>query len=280
MFVVCAGIAVFVFWTHRANIARLRNGDEHRFGSATWRRAGRRLAIGAVLVLADSWPRRGSPDAVRRRRGRGVGNRAGGPAGGQRPPRDVIWALEPDVAASINDAHENTTFLPGVRPGPIARRHDRPREALPAPTLVVYATPSHVICGASPIARRRTAGMPILAVATKGIEERTLALMTDVVADETPGERSSPSPVPASRRRSSPISRRRSSPRRRTRRGARRADGAEQRHVSRLHARRRHRRRAGRRAQERHGGRDRHRRRRRARATTRARRSSRADWPR
>jgi glycerol-3-phosphate acyltransferase PlsY len=32
MFMVCAGIATFVFWSHRANIARLRRGEEHRFG--------------------------------------------------------------------------------------------------------------------------------------------------------------------------------------------------------------------------------------------------------
>jgi glycerol-3-phosphate acyltransferase PlsY len=32
LFVVSVAIAVFVFWTHRANIGRLRRGEEHRFG--------------------------------------------------------------------------------------------------------------------------------------------------------------------------------------------------------------------------------------------------------
>lgn len=32
MFVVSVLLAMFVFWTHRANIARLRRGEEHRFG--------------------------------------------------------------------------------------------------------------------------------------------------------------------------------------------------------------------------------------------------------
>ena len=32
LFVVSAVIAAFVFWTHRANIGRLRRGEEHRFG--------------------------------------------------------------------------------------------------------------------------------------------------------------------------------------------------------------------------------------------------------
>jgi glycerol-3-phosphate acyltransferase PlsY len=32
LFVVGVGVALFVFWTHRANIGRLRRGEEHRFG--------------------------------------------------------------------------------------------------------------------------------------------------------------------------------------------------------------------------------------------------------
>ena len=32
LFAVSVSVAVFVFWTHRANIGRLRRGEEHRFG--------------------------------------------------------------------------------------------------------------------------------------------------------------------------------------------------------------------------------------------------------
>lgn len=32
LFSISIAIALFVFWTHRANIARLRSGEEHRFG--------------------------------------------------------------------------------------------------------------------------------------------------------------------------------------------------------------------------------------------------------
>jgi glycerol-3-phosphate acyltransferase PlsY len=32
LFIVSAIVAAFVFWTHRANIGRLRRGEEHRFG--------------------------------------------------------------------------------------------------------------------------------------------------------------------------------------------------------------------------------------------------------
>lgn len=53
MFVVCTLIALFVFWSHRANIDRLRRGEEHRFGRRdVQRKPTVILAIGAVLVMA------------------------------------------------------------------------------------------------------------------------------------------------------------------------------------------------------------------------------------
>jgi glycerol-3-phosphate acyltransferase PlsY len=32
LFLVSVALSLFVFWTHRANIGRLRRGEEHRFG--------------------------------------------------------------------------------------------------------------------------------------------------------------------------------------------------------------------------------------------------------
>src|SRR6266850_5596978 len=53
MFVVCAGIAAFVFWSHRANIARLRRGQEHRFGKRdVQRKPVVLLAISAIFLIA------------------------------------------------------------------------------------------------------------------------------------------------------------------------------------------------------------------------------------
>src|ERR1043165_7904128 len=53
LFIVCAVVAVFVFWTHRANIQRLRQGTENRFG----KREGKRtpivlIAVGVLGVVA------------------------------------------------------------------------------------------------------------------------------------------------------------------------------------------------------------------------------------
>jgi acyl phosphate:glycerol-3-phosphate acyltransferase len=53
MFIFCVLIAAFVFWSHRANIARLRRGEEHRFGKRDVRRKPTVvLAIGAIVVVA------------------------------------------------------------------------------------------------------------------------------------------------------------------------------------------------------------------------------------
>lgn len=54
LFVISVLVALFVFWTHRANIVRLRNGDEHRFGKkgVPAKRPAATLAISLVIVLA------------------------------------------------------------------------------------------------------------------------------------------------------------------------------------------------------------------------------------
>jgi acyl phosphate:glycerol-3-phosphate acyltransferase len=54
LFAISVVVALFVFWTHRANIVRLRNGEEHRFGKAGTpaKRPAATLAISLVIVLA------------------------------------------------------------------------------------------------------------------------------------------------------------------------------------------------------------------------------------
>ncbi|HEY4215898.1 MAG TPA: glycerol-3-phosphate 1-O-acyltransferase PlsY [Gemmatimonadaceae bacterium] len=54
VFVISVVVALFVFWTHRANIARLRNGEEHRFGKrgVKAKRPVATIAIALAIVLA------------------------------------------------------------------------------------------------------------------------------------------------------------------------------------------------------------------------------------
>ncbi len=99
----------------------------------------------------------------------------------------VLWAREEDVVEAVNARHENPRFLPGASLATALRASSDMAQALNGAQLVIYAAPSHVLrlvvaAGAAAIATDA-----VLAVATKGIERETLALMTDVVASAAPG---------------------------------------------------------------------------------------------
>ena len=99
----------------------------------------------------------------------------------------VLWALEPDVAASVNECHENRRFLAGLPLVASLRATNDQAEAVAGARFVVYATPSeHLgrIAAACSACVERDA---ILVVASKGIERGTLSLMTGVVEREVPG---------------------------------------------------------------------------------------------
>jgi glycerol-3-phosphate dehydrogenase (NAD(P)+) len=99
----------------------------------------------------------------------------------------TMWAYEEDVAASVNQNHENRRFLAGARLASSVRATTDLGEALDGASLIYLATPSQLLrsilrAGATHIARGAT-----LCVASKGIEADSLELMGDVVAHEVPG---------------------------------------------------------------------------------------------
>ena len=97
-----------------------------------------------------------------------------------------LWAYEWDVVESINRAHQNRRFLAGHQLSDTLRAFNEMKEALDGAEMVTLATPSHVlrtiVRSAKPFI---AAGTPVV-VASKGIEQETLALMTDVAAEELP----------------------------------------------------------------------------------------------
>lgn len=98
----------------------------------------------------------------------------------------TLWAYEPDVVDTINTGSENRRFLGGVPLHAGLRATGIVDVALDGAELAVYASPSHVLRQvATQAARAVPVGVPLV-VATKGIERERLALMTDVVAEETP----------------------------------------------------------------------------------------------
>jgi len=95
-----------------------------------------------------------------------------------------IWAHEPDVAQTIDECHENRRFLAGQQLASSLRATNDQAAALPGSDLVVYATPSQHLRRIARDGARHVKPEAILVVASKGVEQGTLALMTDVVAAE------------------------------------------------------------------------------------------------
>ncbi len=105
----------------------------------------------------------------------------------------VMWAYEREVAAEIHTRHTNETFLPGVSiPETIRASHDVADVVAGADVVVLVHPSSHLrrVSAAVAPAFPRDA---IVVVATKGIEEGSLKLMSEVLDETMPD-------VPASRR--------------------------------------------------------------------------------
>jgi glycerol-3-phosphate dehydrogenase (NAD(P)+) len=97
----------------------------------------------------------------------------------------VVQAREAEVAAAINERHENTLFLPGVALDPaIVATMELSRAAdAEAVLLAVPAQHTRNLCTA--LAPAWTPGVPVV-ICAKGIEENTSALMSEVVAETLP----------------------------------------------------------------------------------------------
>lgn len=97
-----------------------------------------------------------------------------------------LWAYERDVVHAINTAHENPIFLKGVTlpHGLIAT--SSLEEATKSCEGLVFAVPSHATRSVLHNLRPFLSDPIPLICATKGIEEETAKLMTQVMEDELP----------------------------------------------------------------------------------------------
>ncbi len=98
-----------------------------------------------------------------------------------------LWARELDVAESIGTRHENVRFLAGFALSSALAATTVLNDVVRGAELVVFAAPSaHLREVAQRAAPSLHAGATV-AVATKGIEEGSLAVMTQVVWEATGG---------------------------------------------------------------------------------------------
>jgi glycerol-3-phosphate dehydrogenase (NAD(P)+) len=104
----------------------------------------------------------------------------------RRAGRDVVlWALEPEVVAAINQDHANPLFLPGIPLDPAIHATGDLAEAARADALLLVAPAQHMRELCLKLARAVPAALPVV-ICDKGIEEETGALMSEVVAASLP----------------------------------------------------------------------------------------------
>ena len=98
-----------------------------------------------------------------------------------------LWAHEPEVVQAIEQRRENVVFLPGVQLPSTLTATDQLSDAVAGADCVIFAVPSHVArLVLSRIGPLLPQSVPFVS-ATKGIEETTLKLMTQVMQDALPG---------------------------------------------------------------------------------------------
>jgi glycerol-3-phosphate dehydrogenase (NAD(P)+) len=95
----------------------------------------------------------------------------------------VIWAYEPETAAAINRDHANSVFLPGVALDPGIRATSALGEAAAADAVLLAPPAQHLRALAAALGL--APGVPVV-ICSKGIEIRTGALLTEVVAQTLP----------------------------------------------------------------------------------------------
>lgn len=97
-----------------------------------------------------------------------------------------MWAFEEDVARDIEESHVNKVYLPGIELPRTVRASSNYAEALGGADLVVLVPPSSHFRSISKAVAPHLPAKARVVVATKGIEEGTLELMSRVLEETIP----------------------------------------------------------------------------------------------
>jgi len=98
-----------------------------------------------------------------------------------------MWAREPEVAEEITGRHTNTPYLAGIELPPTISAVADAAEAVAGADVVILVPPSQHLRSVATSIARALGSDTLLVVATKGIEEQTLKLMSEVLAETLPG---------------------------------------------------------------------------------------------
>jgi len=98
----------------------------------------------------------------------------------------VLQAHEPEVAAAINGSHENSLFLPGMALDPEIRATNDPAEAAVDTDVVLLVVPTQFLRAVlTGLSENLPSGVPVV-ICAKGIEQETLALMSEICEEVVP----------------------------------------------------------------------------------------------
>ena len=98
----------------------------------------------------------------------------------------MIWGREPDVVRDINERSENCLFLEGVALPKTLRASTVPAEVLDGAEIVILVPPSAFLRNVAGLVAEHVSKTARIVIASKGIDERTLGLMTEVTAEAMP----------------------------------------------------------------------------------------------
>lgn len=99
----------------------------------------------------------------------------------------TLWAREEDVVTAINETHENTGFLPGIKLGDTIRASSDIAQAAEA-DVILMVPPAQFLRSVLSSLKPYLLPETVLVLCAKGIEQSTGLLMTEVAAEVVPGQ--------------------------------------------------------------------------------------------
>jgi len=100
-----------------------------------------------------------------------------------------LWAREPEVAEEVTRQHTNTPYLAGIELPPTIQAFADTAPVVAGADVVILVPPSQHLRSVAASLGRDLGAETLLVVATKGIEEQTLKLMSEVLAETLPAVR-------------------------------------------------------------------------------------------
>ncbi len=98
----------------------------------------------------------------------------------------TLQAREAEVVEAVNTRHENAMFLPGVALEPAIRATSDMADLAGCDLILAVPPAQHLRAALAALKPHLAAGVPV-ALCSKGVEQGTLKLMTEVAAEALPG---------------------------------------------------------------------------------------------